>query len=449
MATTNNTDKQLEQRLLAQLLAQPDATATVKACGSFLRGDDFSDSQHGRVWSLLQRMVDDGDAVNLVNFHARATASGLPVNIAEYIAVQWEGDAALVALTLHELAAKRRLSGALAEALMTLDDPQKRAADAVADITAACEEVNNTSRRKMTPWDELYKTIIKNIERRANGQLPQGVATGYDIIDREGGLEEGALTIVAGRTSNGKTAFALNVALNVARAGVPVVIFSLEMTNDQLGARLLANMSGVDQRSIKAAALTDEQWGKLVTADDRLPLYFSDDRANDRGSIFEAIRNAVDSLGARVVFIDYLQLVKGAGKDRRLDVSAIANDLKVLAVQLNITIVLLSQLTREAQGTTPVPKLNQLKESGEIENAADAVYFVYRPEQHSATLAYPDMSCEWSRYSTHGTALLMCAKNRNGRTGEQLLNFDADTARFSQADSFPAATHTSQTFNAF
>lgn len=445
----NNTDIKLEWSVVASLLAQPDGTVPARVCADILSAEDFTNPDARTAWETIAALVKEKQDVNIMNAFTKAREAGRSLDVAKLNAVGYDGNTPLMASVIHELGMRRRLTAKLRGISERLGDDDYSAADAAASLAEAVTEVNRNARRQLTPWAVLFKNILTDIERKANGLLPQGVPTGFALMDDEGGLVEGDLTIIAGRTSNGKTAFALNVALNVARAGVPVVVLSLEMTNNQLGARLLANLSGVDQRSIKAANLSDEQWQRLIGVNSTLPLYFSDDRDNGREPIFLAIRRAVDKQGARVVFIDYLQLIKGAGKDRRLDVASIANDLKVLAVQLNVTIILLSQLAREERGSQPVPKLNQLKESGEIENAADAVYFVYRPEQHSPTLCYPDLSCEWSRYSTRGTALLMCAKNRNGRTGEQLLGFNADTSRFYEADSFPATEHTSQNFNAF
>lgn len=430
----------LEQSFLESLLTQPDATAITRACASILTADDFTGEHNAKTWRVILETLKRG-AVDLPNVFATSEATGAKVDLTRYITSTYStGDIVPVAVALHELGLKRRLAASLSEVLMSMEEPTTTTAAVIDELNAAMSEANKNTTRQLTAWPELYQRILKNLQDKANGIAPQGVATGYKLIDNEGGLEEGALVIVAGRTSNGKTAYALNLALNIAWRGVPVVVFSLEMTNEQVGARLLANISGVSQGAIKSAQLNDEQWASLCEAGQPLPLYFDDARANSKNQIFAAIRNVVDTHGARVVFIDYLQLVKGAGKDRRTDIGDIANELKVLAVQLKITIVLLSQLAREQKGVQPTPKISELKESGEIENAADAVYMIYRPEQHGADVPFPDLSRRWSEYDTHGNALLICAKNRNGQTGEQLLGFDGQTSRFFEREKYELAS---------
>ena len=428
---TINQDIKLERNLIAQLLSHLNGTIYAKACASIVHAEDFTDKASEQMWRVITQLLEQRSDINLVNAYTLAKSKGINANLALFTSVQsGNGDIVMMACVLHEMALKRNLASALTDVVLQLDNDTYKATDALADVTTALGDISKTTARSVVSWQECYTDLLHTIERRANGELPLGVNTGYWLIDKEGGFAEGDLIVVAGRTSNGKTAFALNLATNIAQAGVPVVVYSLEMTNEQVATRITANLAGVSAVAIKKAQLNDMQWSNVASISTSMPLYFDDSRASGKQEMFSAIRNVVDTRGARVVFIDYLQLMHGNGKDKRNDVGEIANDLKVLAVELHITIVLLSQLAREAKGSQPVPRINELKESGDIENASDAIYFVYRPEQHSPTLAYPDMSSDWSRYSTAGTALLICAKNRNGAMGEQLLGFDRETMRF-------------------
>jgi replicative DNA helicase len=202
------------------------------------------------------------------------------------------------------------------------------------------------------------------------------------------------------------------------------------MTNLQLTTRLTSLLTGINGESIKRGQLTTEEWDKFVGVNDQAPIYFDKRRSTDSDALVANIKGMVAQLGVQVVVIDYLQLLRSRERERLQQIGGIAHRLEALSKQLGITIILLSQLRRN-QPNDPVPKLEELKESGDIADASDSIYLVYRPERHGADLKYPDMSQNWSQYDTRGTALLMCVKNRQGAmNGEQLLAFDAGTTRF-------------------
>lgn len=439
-----NFDIRLEQAILSQMLSYPDSFQAYRAVTSMVVADDFTIAEHQYLYGIITKIVKDGAEVSVVNAYTYAVNDGKTINLAKYVIQGKEGDLIVMAVLLHEMGMKRRMADSLSNVIVNMDKADYSTMDAVTDINNAVSEASKSSARQLVGWKDLHEHCVDVMRKKASGEIPLGVATDYNLIDGTGGLEEGSLVIVAGRTSNGKTAFALNLAMNVALKYVPVVLYSLEMTNEQVGNRMMAALTGISASNIKMASLLTEQWAQAEQVGYDIPLYFDDGGMSSKDDLYNSIRNAVDTKQARVVVIDYLQLVKVGIGDMRIEIGKIANELKVLANQLKITIILLSQLSREQSGQQPIPKINQLKESGEIENAADAIYFVYRPEQHSPTLSYPDMGCDWSRFSTHNTALLICAKNRLDRTGEQLLHFDGETMRFWQGGTFEPATHTNQ-----
>lgn len=414
------------------MLSQILPAAECRAITSILVAEDFTQLENQQFYTIIVKLVADNLEVSPPNVYTYAQKAGMQVNMARYITSGKYGDTIVMAVLLHEMGVKRRLADALSEVVLQLDSAEFGSTDAVSAVNAAMAEAGRNSARRMVDWKGLHGQCVEVMRKKAAGEIPLGIATGYHLIDNAGGLEEGSLIIIAGRTSNGKTAFALNLAMNVALNYVPVVMYSLEMTNEQVGNRMLAALTNISASAIKKGELLPEQWGEADKAGYDIPLFFDDEGIASKQELYSSIRSMVDTKQVRVVVIDYLQLIKVGKGDMRIEIGKIANELKVLAKQLKITIVLLSQLSREAKGMQPVPRINELKESGEIENAADAIYFVYRPEQHSPTLAFPDMSAEWSKYSTKGTALLICAKNRLERTGEQLLAFSADTMRFWQ-----------------
>jgi replicative DNA helicase len=319
-----------------------------------------------------------------------------------------------------------------------LYDTEKTNEQVISQLDKITKDMTATSDTNVESFADVYGRLLKHTQDKANGLIPQGVPSGFSLIDHKGGLERGELMIIAGRNSNGKTSLALCIALNAAKQGEPIGIFSLEMTNLQLTTRLTSLLTGINGESIKRADLTQGEWERFVAVDDAAPIYFDKRRSTDGDILISNIKAMNAQLGVQVVVIDYLQLLRGKERERLQQIGGIAHKLEALSKQLGICIILLSQLRRNAPNA-PEPKLEELKESGDIADAADSIYLVYRPERHGEDVKYPDMSQNWSQYPTKGTALLMCVKNRQGAlNGEQMLAFDASTTRFYERDIVPS-----------
>ena len=450
MAKSNNlsdsafSDTQIERSLIMSLLTDDNGTGHAKALKTYLLEDDFTDESHRNMWRIMMAVVNDGQNINMVNVHTKAKAMGVNVEMSRYVMVNnnFFSDIQAQGFLLHEMGQKRRMSDRLLDVMMNLQDSQYSTTEAVAEMDSLIQEINQSSSLNFEVWSSLHKKVLQLAEDKANGKIPTGVMTGIGLIDRKGGLEPGELMIVAGRNSNGKTSLALCLALAAARQGVPVGIFSLEMTNSMLGNRLQSLLSGVDGESIKRADMSSDEWDRFIGTPTTLPIYFDKKRSTDINVITSSITALVEQRGIRVVVIDYLQLIKSRERDRSQQIANISHDLQALSTRLEITVILLSQLRRN-QGTDYCPKLEELKESGDIADAADSIYLVYRPERHSVDARYPDMSENWSQYSTHNTALLICEKNRNGAMGaEELLGFDPRTTRFYEMNEFETVTDT-------
>ncbi len=246
-----------------------------------------------------------------------------------------------------------------------------------------------------------------------------GLSTGLrDLDSKINGLNKGNLLLVAARPAMGKTSFALNIALNVAKKyNKTVAIFSLEMSREELAMRLLAGESFVDSQKMATGKLTDEEWTKLGMASAALSQ--TDIRVDDNGSITVAEMNAkcrrLDNLG--LVIIDYLQLMQGSGNGRASDnrvtvVSDISRTLKMMAKELNVPVICLSQLNRAAESRSDKrPMLSDLRESGSIEQDADSVMMLYRDEYYN-----PDTEDK-------NVAECIVAKNRHGEIGTVKLQW--------------------------
>ena len=439
--TTTLADPQLERALLVSILSHVAATGYTMTLRTFLTDDDFTDEQNCNVWRWCKACVDKGQDVNNLNVYAQSQEAGMVFEVERYIQTRGaEGDILTLASALHTMGIKRRISEGAQDILMSIEhDPEYMPSDAVSELEQIVNDTTKTIKPKTMRWGEVFKSILKRTEKMAKGEMPQGTPCGFSLIDNKGGMERGELMIIAGRNSNGKTSFALCCAVGVAQRGDAVGIFSLEMTNAQLGARILSLTTGVNGEHIKTARLNTEEWDAMIGADDSLPIYFDEVRSADIDIVIANIKAMVAQHAVKVVVIDYLQLLRSRERERHQQMASIAHRLETLSKQLEICIVLLSQLRRNVD-KDPTPRLEELKESGDIADAADSVYLVYRPERHGKDFRYPDMSQNWSQITTEGTALLMCCKNRQGSlNGEQMLAFDAETTRFYERETFKPA----------
>jgi replicative DNA helicase len=276
---------------------------------------------------------------------------------------------------------------------------------------------------------EAFETIEKFHERKGT---VTGIPTGYPQLDEyTSGFQDGELIIVAGRPSMGKTAFSLNIARNMAvDEKKPVGIFSLEMSKRQLALRLLCAEARVDAHGVRTGRLADEEWQKLsmcVGVLTEAPIFIDDTPGMGVLELRAKARRLKKEKDVGLIIIDYMQLMEGPKKadSRQHEISMISRSLKGLAKELDIPVVVLSQLSRavEVRGGERRPMLSDLRESGAIEQDADVVLFIYRPEFYGIKKSDQGDSME-------GKAEVIIGKQRNGPVGTIHLNFVKKWARF-------------------
>lgn len=434
-------DTQLERAFLASLFVNAYATEAMRKVQGMVLEDDFTTDQDRDTWRVMRRCADMGRELSPLNIYAVGKDMGIEVDVRRYTTSDSIfADSETLGKAVHAVGQRRRYANQVEDAYITLlYDPDTTTEQVMAQLEKATKDITATSEQNCETFGDVYHELLKVTQDKANGLVPEGVRSGFNLIDRKGGLERGELMIIAGRNSNGKTSLALCIALNAALSGEAVGIFSLEMTNLQLTTRLTSLLTGINGESLKRADMTQDEWGKLVAVDDTAPIYFDKHRSTQADALIANIKGMVAQQGVSVVVIDYLQLLRGKERERIQQIGGVAHQLEALSKQLGICIILLSQLRRN-QPNDPVPRLEELKESGDIADAADSVYLVYRPERHGKDFRYPDMSQTWSNITTEGTALLMCCKHRQGAmNGEEMLAFDASTTRFYEQDNFKPA----------
>lgn len=445
-------DIQIERDLIAQLLMGV-STQYFRAIRHIAREEDFQDRQCGRAWAIMQKIADAGQVVDMVNFDTYAMQSGIPASeLVGYHTIQGrcaQSDLAQIARCIRADAEKRRLLSALEKAKAVIGDKTTDLDEAVAQLRRAADSVELDTDQRVVTLAETTQRLLKRLQTIMSGTQEAGAMTGFNYIDNRGGLKRGNLDIIAGRTSNGKTALALAVALNCALAGTSVAFYSFEMTLDEITDRLAAMTSGVPAANIARGPLDDAQLSKLLDASGtmhNLPVLFDKTRSADLDKLMSSITEMAEQ-GVRVVFVDYLQQLTGKGyRDKRTLLSDACVKLKNLAVQLDITIVALSQLARVDQqgsrngkqgsrngkpGSYNMPLTSQLKESGEIENSADNIYMIYRPELYGSQERFPS---PFADVDTSGRGLVINSKSRSEAIGSFLVGFRAECTLYYDMD---------------
>jgi len=416
-----------EQAVLGAMLISPDAV--VEAL-EILEADDFYRSAHQAIYRAIREVYEAGDPVDIITVASRLRTYGDVLDAVggpEYLADL----AAMMPTALHvvhyaeivrEKALLRRIISAGTRIAEAAYEPDASAMEVLADAERLVLELSQHQRtRDFTHISDVLQTTFERIEQlyESDGNIT-GVPTGYSDLDRmTSGFQKSDLIIVAARPSVGKTAFALNIAQNVAvRAGLPVAIFSLEMSKDQLVQRMLCAEAFIDGHKLRNGTLDDEDWPKLsmgVTTLSNSPIYIDDTPGITVPEMRSKLRRLKLEHGLGFVVIDYLQLIHGrrmAGENRQQEISDISRSLKQLARELEVPILALAQLSRSVeQRQDKRPMLSDIRESGSIEQDADVVAFLYRDDYYNPDTENPNV------------VEVIIAKQRNGPTGKIELVF--------------------------
>jgi replicative DNA helicase len=281
---------------------------------------------------------------------------------------------------------------------------------------------------------QLMDRTVELLEKLEAGQSLLGVDTGFSVLNHiTSGWQRTDLLILAARPSMGKTALALNFLLKAARAENPVLMFSLEMSAEQLAYRLLSTISGLEGRQIRSKRWSREdhlRLGKAIDELGRMPIFIDETPGIGVAELRSKARRAVSLHGVKFIVVDYLQLMNlpPRAESHQLGIAQISKSLKALAKELKVPVMALSQLSRqvEQRGGDKRPMLSDLRDSGAIEQDADLVLFVYRPEMYEQTDSQGN--------STVGKAEVIIGKHRNGPTGVVQLHFNKDIGLFSEID---------------
>jgi replicative DNA helicase len=322
-------------------------------------------------------------------------------------------------------------------------DETKDVFDLLDNAEAKLYEVTQGNVKKSTESAQsLVIQAKKKIEEISNKEGMSGIPSGFDKLDKlTSGWQPSDLIIVAARPGMGKTAFTLTMARNVAvNSNIPVAFFSLEMSSVQLITRLISSETGLSSEKLRTGKLEKHEWEQLnvkVKTLEKAPLFIDDTPSLSIFDLRAKARRLASQYGIKMIMIDYLQLMTAGGSqkggNREQEISTISRNLKALAKELAIPVIALSQLSRavETRGGSKRPLLSDLRESGAIEQDADIVSFIYRPEYYKID--------EWDdeeRSPTEGQGEFIVAKHRNGGLESIRLKFIGHLGKFDNLDDF-------------
>ena len=436
-------DIELEKIVLGALMIEKDAYMNV--C-DFLVPESFYDPANQMIYEaiqqlgLSQRPIDMMTVVDQLRQNDTLEKIGGAVVIMEltrrvYSAANVEYHAMIIA---QKYLARRLIHLAVDIEEQAYDEGQD-VADLLQNAEAGLFDISQTQlKREVTQIDPVINQALEEIQAAQNSDSGiSGLPTGYDDLDRmTSGWQNSDLIIIAGRPAMGKTALVLTMAKNMAiDFAIPVAVFSLEMPNVQLVKRRISNIAEIDANKLKSGRLNEEEQVRLnqkIRMAYSAPLYLDETPSLSITEMRTKARRLVREKGVKIIIIDYLQLMTAGGSkfgSREQEVSTISRSLKALAKELNVPIIALSQLNRGNESREDKrPVLSDLRESGAIEQDADIVCFVHRPEYYTKAPVDADNN------DIRGLAELIVAKHRNGSVGDVKLRFTGQFARFENWD---------------
>jgi replicative DNA helicase len=416
-----------------------DQDAALKAVQA-LEDTSFYRDGHRRIFRAMAQLLDRGDVLDPVVLRDALAqqgdleASGGMEYIAELLdVVPTAANVEFHARIVREKALLRRLIEVGTQLVQAAYEGRQDVGTLLDEAEQRVFEVSNArGTQEVVRIKELMWHAMERIEARDRGdESVRGVPSGFTDLDgKTNGFQKSDLIIVAARPSMGKTSFCLNLAANAAlEHKVPVAIFSLEMSKDQLVERLLAAEAFVDLHRLRSGGLRPDDYPKLSRAAGLLgtaPIWIDDTPALTLLELRSKARRLKAEHDVGMFVVDYLQLIRGTTRteNRQEEISYISRSLKALARELHTPVVSLSQLSRapEQRGGDRRPVLSDLRDSGAIEQDADLVIFIYRPEMYASVLERDD--------SQEGVAEIILAKHRNGPTGTIKLTFLKQHTRF-------------------
>ena len=433
-------DVDAEQAVIGSMLTDKDA---VIAAIEVLKEEDFYREDNKTIYSAILNLYNRSEPIDIITLKSELTAMGMFDKIGgfEYIVglpekVPTTANVEKYINIVKEKSELRRLIKTANEIIEQGYDPTENIDDIMNNAEKKIFNIMQDKDQKgYSPIKDVLVDTFTELEQLYNQkQHVTGVPTGFIDLDyKTAGLHNSDLVLIAARPAMGKSAFALNLATNAAvKANVPVVLFSLEMSKEQMVNRILCSEAMVDSNKVRTGKIDDEDWIKLANTMGELseaPIYIDDTPGISINEIRAKCRKLKLEKNIGLVVIDYLQLVQGSSKrsqgSREQEISEISRSLKILAKEINVPVIALSQLSRAPeQRPDHRPMLSDLRESGAIEQDADIVMFLYRDDYYNEDS------------EDKGLAEVILAKHRAGSTGTVKLVWLGNYTKFANMERY-------------
>lgn len=395
-----------------------------------LRPDDFYIEANAHIFRIFLDLKAEGKALNPMNVKEKNTWSEW-TEIEEYCADLVDRSCSPYNIKAYILAVLEK------SRLRKLHSLIMEIGDAVEANGASWEKIHdryespllmameNQQGGDFADSEDILKKMLENVDRYANGEsIEAGYDSGFPLLDGLlGGLRRGSLITLAGRPGSGKTALALNIMANLAiRKKIPTLFFSMEMPAEELLNRIVCSEARIDTRDLERGLVSDKDMGKLIEVTEyvnKSPIEIAERGSHSLSSLRSVARVAIRKRGVKFIIIDYLQLMRSTGRNenRNLELGRISGGLKALAKELDIPILMLSQMNRGIENRSGFPNMSDLRDSGSIEQDSDAVIFIHKmPTRDDNALKVP--------------MKIVVAKNRHGPTGLIDIFFEKRFTRF-------------------
>ncbi len=418
-------------------------TEKMKIVRKYISADDFYNVKHAELFRALEICIADGGvgdngSVDLTLLQDVIQKRGGDADDfknlidAMFAQVDFLGNTERYAKQIRDRSDRRKIIKLCAEVVQDCKEIDSSLNNTIDKLLSGATEGRSKAENISNFNTALYNYFEYLRGRQLAGERMPGIATGFPTVDAAlGGLEDGKLYIIGGRPAMGKTAFALNAAEHIAQEKKTVVLFSLEMGENEVMKRIVSSVEKINSYALKMAACTENEMGKILDILGKIEsnsMYICDESYQTADSIYSKcldINAHLQKNGKRIeaVVIDYLQLISASEKreDRRITIGKVSRTCKIMAKKLNCPVILISQLSRAVEAREDKrPRLSDLRESGEIEQDADAVMFLFREEHYAPTP------------HNKGKAELIIAKNRDGEVGKINLRWHPQILKFEE-----------------
>ncbi len=436
--------EEAEEALIGSILIDP---SVVNDVIEIVSSEDFYFPKNKKVFSAIEKLFDEGEPIDVISVSEKLKSEGNLEEVGGELEVAKYAD--IVPTSAHaehyaKIVRDKSILRNLISAASRIVEVASEEGDVDEILDNAERMIFEIAEARTTKTYSHIKDIMHNvfekleeIQERADDldmmtALVTGVPTGFSELDKlTTGFHTSDLVIIAARPSVGKTAFALSIARNMAvKYSVPVGIFSLEMSAEQLAQRLLAMEARVDLHKLRTGMFSPDEWDRLTVATEKVyksSIIVDDEPSLDPRTMRAKARRMKKEFGVEVIFVDYLQLMhlRRSRDSRQQEISEISRSLKLLARELDVVVVALSQLSRAVeQREDKRPRLSDLRESGAIEQDADTVIFIYRDEYYKKS----------EKVHQPHDAEIIIGKQRNGPIGTVRLIFDPSSVAFYDLD---------------